>query len=134
MKCLIAEDDLLVRTSLETILSEVCECHPMVNGLDAVSAFKTALDQGEPYDLVCLDIMMPEMDGLQVLKAIRELEKGTGIDDLAAVKVIMITLMQDPDHVLGAYREGCEAYIVKPVDRSILFQEMDKLALPARTA
>ena len=134
MKCLIAEDDLVERSVLETILSEVSECHTTVNGQEAVAAFKTALDQGEPYDFLCLDIMMPEMDGHQVLMAIRELEEAAGIDELACVKVIMITSMADPNDVLGAFRAGCEAYIVKPVDRSKLFEEMNKLALFAKTA
>jgi two-component system chemotaxis response regulator CheY len=134
MKCLIAEDDLVARKVLVTILSEVSECHTAVNGQKAVVAFKTALDQGEPYDFLCLDIMMPEMDGHQVLIAIRELEEAAGIDELACVKVIMITSMSDPNTVLGAFRAGCEAYIVKPVDRSKLFEEMDKLALFAKTA
>ena len=131
MKCLIAEDDLVARTSLETILSEVSECLATVNGQEAVAAFKTALDQGEPYDLLCLDIMMPEMDGHQVLKAVREMEEADGIDALSGVKVIMITSIHDPNHVLGAFRAGCEAYIVKPVDKAKLFAEMDKLALSA---
>ncbi len=134
MKCLIAEDDLVARMVLETILSEVSECHAAVDGEKAVAAFKTALDQGEPYDFLCLDIMMPKMDGHQVLLAIRELEEAAGIDELACVKVIMITSLSDPKTVLAAFRAGCEAYITKPVDRSKLLEEMDKLALFVETA
>jgi two-component system chemotaxis response regulator CheY len=134
MKCLIAEDDFAARKLLERFLSEVSECHAVVNGQEAVDAFKTALDQGEPYDLLCLDIMMPELDGHQVLQAIRELEEAAAIDDIAGVKVIMATAMHDPQHVLDAFREGCEAYIVKPVERSKLFEEMDKLGMFAKTA
>jgi len=133
MKCLIAEDDLVARRVLETILSEVSECHTAINGQRAVAAFKAALDQGDPYDLLCLDIIMPEMDGHQVLQSIRELEKAARIRDSEGVKVIMITSMRDPDHVLGAFRRGCEAYIVKPVDKFKLFEEMDKLGLFAKT-
>ena len=46
----------------------------------------------------------------------------------------MITSMRDSDNILDAFREGCEAYIVKPVDRSKLFEEMDKLGLSVKTA
>ena len=134
MKCLIAEDDLVARTVLETILSEVSECHTTINGEQAVAAFKTALDQGEPYGLLCLDILMPEMDGHQALQTIRELEQAAGIDESECVKVVMITSMCDPMHVLGAFRRGCEAYIVKPIDRSKLFEELDKLGLSVMTA
>ncbi len=134
MKCLIAEDDLAARKLLQIFLSDVSECHAVANGQEAVAAFKTALDQDEPFDFLCLDIMMPEMDGHQALSAIRELEEAVGINDSAGAKVIMTTAMRDPQHVLDAFREGCESYIVKPVERSKLFEEMDKLGLPAKTA
>ena len=133
MKCLIGEDESTSRMLLHRFLLEVGECHAATNGRETVEAFKTALDQGEFYDLVCLDIMMPEMDGHQVLQAIRQLEGAAGIDDLAGVKVIMITAMHDSEHVLGAFRLGCDAYIVKPVLKSKLFEEMGKLGLFAET-
>ncbi len=134
MKCLIAEDDFVARKQLETILSGVSECHTTVNGKRAVAAFKTALDRAGPYDLLCLDIMMPEMDGHQVLQVIRELEEAAGIDELAGVRIIMITSMREPSHVLSAFRRGCEGYIVKPVTKAKLFEEMEKLAMPVATA
>jgi len=77
---------------------------------------------------------MPEMDGRQALRAVRPLEEAAGVDESEGVKVIMITLMTDPHNVLGAYREGCEAYIVKPVEKSELLEEMDKLGLSVKTA
>ena len=46
-----------------------------VDGMEAVDAFMMALEEGNPYDLVCLDIMMPVMDGYQALVGIRNLEK-----------------------------------------------------------
>ena len=134
MKCLIAEDDSVALKLLQIILSEVGECHAAVNGQEAVAAFKTALDQGELYDLLCLDIMMPEMDGHQVLQTIRKLEEAACMDDSARVKVIMITAMSDSNHVLAAFREGCEGYIVKPVEKTKLFEEMYKLGLFEETA
>jgi len=42
-----------------------------IDGIEAVDAFMLALDEGKPYDLVCLDIMMPKLDGTRALKAIR---------------------------------------------------------------
>lgn len=57
MKWLIAEDDLVPRRVFKTILSDISGCHTAINGQKAVGAFKTALDEGEPYDLLCLDIM-----------------------------------------------------------------------------
>jgi len=129
MKCLIVEDNFVARTLLQKFLSKISECHIAVNGQEAVEAFGEALDKGDPYDLVCLDIMMPEMDGQQVLRTIRQLEDKCDIHGLDGVKVILITAMGDMKNVLGASSEGCAAYIVKPVSKERLFEEMDKLGL-----
>ena len=134
MKCLIADDDLFARKVLANILSDVGVCHATVDGQTTVAAFKAALDQGEPYNLLCLDIMMPAMDGFQTLQTIRKLEKAAYIDDSEGIKVIMTTSMSGPNNILSAYREGCEAYIVKPINKSKLFEEMGKLGLSVKTA
>ena len=68
MKTLIVEDDFLARALLSTLLSEYGECHLVVDGEEAVSAIGKAYEKGEPYDLVCLDIMMPVMDGQKALE------------------------------------------------------------------
>jgi len=129
MKCLIVEDNFVARTLLQKFLSKVSECHVAVNGREAVKAFSDALDEGEPYDLMCLDIMMPGMDGHQVLRAIRQLEDGRGIQGLDGAKVIVTTALGDAKNVLRTFRKGCEVYIVKPVTKEKLFEEMDKLGL-----
>ena len=74
MKALIVEDDFTSRLLLQGLLQPFGVCHVCINGKEAVEAFKIALDQKEPYDLVCLDIMMPEMDGQTALKEIRAIE------------------------------------------------------------
>lgn len=129
MKFLIVEDDFAARRLLQLLLSEFGECFVAVHGQEAVAAFKQALTENDPYDLVCLDIMMPEMDGHEALRRMRQLEEQKGIRGLDGVKVIMTTALCDSQNILGAFREGCEAYIVKPVARHKLIQEMTKLGL-----
>ena len=75
MKILLAEDDFVTRKFMASFLSKYGECDVTVDGMEAVDAFMLALEEGEPYDLVCLDIMMPVMDGLQATSAIRNLNK-----------------------------------------------------------
>ena len=75
MKILLAEDDFVTRKFMVNFLSKYGECDVTVDGMEAVDAFMMALEDEEPYDLVCLDIMMPVMDGYQALVAIRKLEK-----------------------------------------------------------
>jgi len=127
LKILIAEDDFICRKFLQTFLSKYGDCFVAVNGREAVEAVKEAIDEARPYDLVCLDIMMPEMDGYEALEAIRQIENEHGIAGLDSVKVIMTTALSDSSSVIGAFREGCEAYIVKPLGKRNFFEEMKKL-------
>jgi len=129
MKCLIVEDDFAARKLLQIFLSDYGDCFIAVNGNEAVEAVQEALNEGKPYDLICLDIMMPEMDGHQALKAIRRIEGEYGIGGLDSVKVIMTTALNKSENVFGAFRSGCEAYIVKPVIKEKLLEEMEKLDL-----
>ena len=62
-----------------------------------------ALEDGEPYDPACLDIMMPVMDGYQVLRSIRDLEADHGIPEEEQVKVIMTTALNDEENVKMAF-------------------------------
>ena len=117
MKILIVEDDLTTLEMMEGILSDYGSCDKAENGKDGMKAFESAIESGQPYDLVCLDILMPEMDGQEMLKLIRDKEKSmeTGRDD--EVKVIMTTTMDTPEHVTEAYYEGgCTSYLIKPVE------------------
>ena len=127
MKCLIVEDDFAARRLLKRYLSSYSDCDIAVNGNEAVQAFRQAMDEKEPYELICLDIMMPNMNGREALKAIRQIESERGIDGLDGVKVIMTTALGDPKNIVGSFREGCEAYIVKPVEKDKLIEEMANL-------
>ena len=127
LKILIAEDDFTCRKLLQSFLSEYGDCFIAINGQETVEAVKSALDEGRPYDLICLDIMMPEMDGHEALEAIRQIENEHGIAGLDGVKVIMTTALGDSKNVIGAFRTGCEAYMIKPVAKEKLLEEMEKL-------
>ena len=63
MKILIVEDDFASRKFMMDYMSKYGECDGTVDGSEAVEAFMMAREDDEPYDLVCLDIMMPSMDG-----------------------------------------------------------------------
>ena len=129
MNCLIVEDDFVARRLMKKWLSGIGDCVIVVNGVEAVDAFKEALDKGHPYDLICLDVMMPEMNGHQTLKAIRQIESDREIAGLDGVKVIMTTACGDSKHIMGAFKEGCEAYLIKPIKKQELFAEIEKLGL-----
>jgi len=116
MKILIAEDDFGSRMSTKIMLSRYGECDIVINGKEAVDAFNIALNSGEPYDLICLDIMMPEMSGSEALKLIREKEKAFNIAPKDEAKIVMLTALDMAKDVIEAYyKGGCTAYLVKPI-------------------
>jgi two-component system chemotaxis response regulator CheY len=129
VKCLIVEDDFTSRRLLETFLADCADCFAACDGSEAIEAFIDALDFGRPFDLICLDVMMPGMSGHEVLTEMRRVEAERGIGGLDGVKVIMTTALDDSGNILGSFREGCEAYVVKPVCRDKLLAEIEKLGL-----
>jgi len=129
LKILIVEDDFVCRKLLQMYLSEFGDCFVAVNGQEAVEAVASAYNESYPYDLICLDIRMPEMDGQEALGAIRRIERERGIAGLDCIKVIMTTGLDDSGNIMGAFRTGCEAYLVKPVEKGKLIKEMEKLGL-----
>ncbi|MEN6424659.1 MAG: response regulator [Phycisphaerales bacterium] len=129
MKCLIVEDDSVSRELLRAFLKNHADCHTARDGREAVEEFVDALDADQPYDLICMDIMMPDVSGRDALQAIRQIEAEHGIGGLDGVKVIMTTALDDSKDILGSFREGCEAYVVKPIHKDKLFAEIEKLGL-----
>lgn len=127
MKILITEDDLSSRKFLYKFMSAYGECDITVDGMEALDAFLLALDENEPYDLVCIDIMMPKVDGIKVLQVIRDLEKQKHIPDEKRVKTIMTTALNDVDLVNNLFEYGCEAYAAKPIDIKKLALVMEKM-------
>jgi two-component system chemotaxis response regulator CheY len=126
---LIAEDNVMCRLLLQTMLSRYGECHVAVNGREALTAFHMAQDEGRPYNLICLDIMMPEIDGLTVLAEIRRCEASKGIQAADGVKIIMTTALSEEDKVLTAVRAPCNAYLLKPIDRARLLGHLRSFGL-----
>lgn len=129
MRCLIVDDTLVARTMMKKYLSPYAYCDFAEDGEEAVAAVRQSIDKSEPYDLICLDIMMPKMDGHKALEVIRQIENEHGINGLDGVKVIMTTALGNSENIFGAFRRGCEAYVVKPVEKKKLYAEMEKLGL-----
>lgn len=129
MRTLIVEDDFTSRILLQTILSPYGECHVATNGEEAVKAVTDSLSQNEPYDLICLDIMMPGMDGQAALEKIRKIENELGIETGKGAKVIMTTALKDKKNVMTAFYEYCDAYMIKPIDKAKLLDHLRKFNL-----
>ena len=130
MRILIVEDEFTSRKLLTALLSDFGDCDTASDGVECVSAFQKALAEGKPYDLVCMDIMMPNKDGHQALKDIRAIEQEAGVSSASEAKVIMITALNDPKTVVKAYyKGGAAAYLPKPIEVESLYAILRDLAL-----
>ena len=116
MKILLAEDDFASRKFMSKILDQYGDADITVNGLEAVDAFLMALDDDERYDLVILDVMMPMLDGYQVLSTIRKFETERNFKTEERTKVVMTTALNEEMNVKKAMEIGCDAYVGKPVN------------------
>lgn len=122
MKSLVVDDDFFSRRILQTIMAAYGESHVAIHGKEALFAFQQSINEEAPYDVICLDIMMPEMDGQEVLKAIREIEEKNNIYGSDCVKIIMTTALDDSENIKKAFREQCESYLIKPISKSKLLK------------
>ena len=129
MKCLVVEDDVTSNKILNSFLSYFGECAAAFDGAEAIEAYRMALQQNEPFDLICMDIMMPRLDGHKALEEIRKLEMQHGLSEEQRAKVIMTTCLDGEDDKRQAYHSGCNAFMIKPIFRQSLMKEIEKLGL-----
>ena len=130
MRILIVEDEFTSRKLLTALLADFGQCDTANDGVECVDTFRRALAEGQPYDLVCMDIMMPNKDGHQALKEIRVIEQEMGVHPANEVKVIMVTALNDPKTVVKAYyKGGAAAYLPKPIEVESLHAILRDLAL-----
>jgi two-component system, chemotaxis family, chemotaxis protein CheY len=130
MRILIVEDDFDARLMLQMSVEGLGQCDMAVNGNEAVRAFQLAHSQGRPYDLILLDIMLPELNGREALSEMRRLEDELGLGGKQRVPVIMVSALDDAENIIGSFfKEGCEAYLTKPYRRESLLNEIKKLGL-----
>ena len=133
LKILIAEDDFTSRTILMQFLSEFGDCHIAKDGLEAIQAFTQAYEsnQPQPYDLICMDMMMPNIDGAVAAKTIREIERSKGVAGPEFEAAIVFTsAVSDPAMIIKAcYECGANYYFVKPLDFKQMKRQLKKLNL-----
>jgi len=127
LKILIAEDDVISRKLMWKLLEQYGECDMVINGIEAIDAVMLAMMEGEHYDLICLDIMMPKVDGIKVLKTIRDLELQNKVEKPA--KIVMTTALNEQDVVEETFDKGSDAYASKPLDIDKFIEVLKKFEL-----
>lgn len=130
LKILLTDVSMTSRLALERILEKHGHCDSAEDGMDCVKAFTLALELGMPYDLVCMDLMLPRLGGIDAIKMMRKIEREMGVLTADSVKIIVITALINPAYIFEAcYRGGANLYLYKPVDKKKILEEMTKFGL-----
>lgn len=127
MKILVVDDEIVSRKMMQKIMDPLGECELVESGREAIEAFKKASENLAPFDLMALDIAMPEMDGTEVLNTIREIEREKNIPKEKQIKILMVTGHSDKDTIVTCIQAECDDYIVKPIDREVLIEKIEKI-------
>ncbi len=125
MRILVAEDDFIARKVLCKFLQQYGDVHISENGKEALNLFRDGLQNKPFYDLVCLDIMMPKLNGHETLKAMREAENLVTPNE-PPCKIIMTTALDDSENILKSFNNKCNGYITKPYSFDKLQQKFDQ--------
>jgi two-component system chemotaxis response regulator CheY len=128
MKSLVAEDDATNRMLLQTFLSRYGECHIALDGKEAVEAIRNAREDHQKYDLVCMDLRMPVMNGQEAIREIRRQEDAQGIFS-RIVRIIVTTALGDSKTVNEVLHDRCDGYLLKPIDTELLLERLKTLGL-----
>jgi len=120
-KALVVDDSRTIRTILKRILLElgyeVCEA---ADGREALAVIDT---QGNSVSLVLTDWNMPEMDGLELLKRLRQNPQ------LSLLKIIMVTTETELDRMVSALDAGANEYVMKPFTKEILREKLELVGI-----
>ena len=129
MRILIAEDDRISRTFMKDFMKEYGQCDVAVDGMEALDLFMDAVKKEDPYRLICLDIMMPKVDGLKVLRVIRAMEKQHDVPQEKRARILMTTALADLDYVDQAFKLGADGYAAKPIDTDKITEVIRNMGL-----
>ena len=129
MRVLIVEDNPTNQRLLSNMLSGLAQCDIAKDGQEGVEFYQEALADNKPYDLICLDVMMPVMDGHEALAEIRRIERDNMVSAARQVKILMTTAVNSPNSITGAQEIGCNGYLVKPIRKVALYEELERLEL-----
>ena len=129
MKILIVDDELVSRKKMKKILQHYGACHAIDNGRAAIDAYTEALLTREPFDLITLDVSMPDMGGTGGLSNIRKYERNNAIPKEKRAKILMVSSHADHETVVASIESGCDDYIKKSFPLVHVFQKLTKMGL-----
>lgn len=131
MRILIVDDEEVSRKKLTKILQTLGDCEAVDTGEKALNAFKDAYYAGSPFDIVTMDVGLPEMNGTEIVNRLRLMEKKASEMGAEPAKIIMVTSHADKDTVMESVASGCDDFIVKPFDGETIISKLSGLLFPS---
>ncbi len=125
MKFLIVDDDFTSRKMVASLLAQLGQCDLAATGVEAIEAYTLSLQEENPYQVIFLDIVMPNMTGIEVLQKIRALEADQNINDLSETKVIITSILNDFATIKESFAAQCDAYLIKPITKKNIFETLN---------
>jgi len=126
MRILVADDVRMTEKILKNFFKDTADFVYADSGRTAIEAFTKAMQKSRPFDLIILDILMPNIDGISALKHIRMLEQK---HEYRHTPIMMLTGVSDAQYVVEAKKLNCDAYMLKPINRVQFFTAIKKMGL-----
>ena len=133
MRILIADDETVSREKLRLIMTHFGDAETFESGDEAFKAYEKAHEEKQPYNLIMLDINMPNKNGIQVLLEIRASETILNLSDKEKAIVLMVTSKTDKVHIVSCVQAGCDSFIAKPFDLKIVSERLAKFGITKAT-
>jgi PAS domain S-box-containing protein len=122
LSILVAEDNQINALLIRSLLSRLGH-HAVIttNGAEALESWLSAKSAGTPYDLVLMDIQMPQLNGIETTKRIRALEAGEPGNRTPILALTANTLVEDR---YACFEAGMDGFLIKPLDREKLAEAL----------
>jgi two-component system, chemotaxis family, chemotaxis protein CheY len=128
MKILVVDDEIVSRKKMMRITTDFGSCEGVQNGKAALSVIKTSLEEWQLYDLITLDVSMPDISGVEVLNTIRKMEEAKGLDEEEQAKILMVSSISDMKTVKACMGK-CNGYMIKPFNKELVVDKLKKIGL-----
>lgn len=132
LKTLVVDDEPDNCALLEGILEEISACTSVYTGKAGYEKFVDAFASNQRYDVVLLDVAMPDMDGIALLEKIRNYEEKQGILLGHGTPVIMVTAHSRT--FMKSFKGGCDDFVTKPVDGDKLIEKIQTMVANSKAS
>jgi two-component system chemotaxis response regulator CheY len=129
IRSLVVEDEIVSRKKMVKVLESFGKCIAVETGEEGLKVINEHLFEKDPFNLIILDILMADIDGIRLLLHIRRVEELYNIPKEKQSKIVMVTSLSDESTVIACIQAGCDGYIIKPFNKEILTNKLIELGV-----